>query len=60
MEGSQSVRIDFNSYLVSLISKGTVIIPDITDANTHAPYSGLDSDSIASLSPFFTFNSVNK
>ena len=40
---------DFSSYLVNLISKGTVINPAIIDAHTQAPYSGLDSDKIASF-----------
>ena len=39
-DGKQSERMDCNSYFVSLISRGTVINPEITDANTQAPYSG--------------------
>ena len=50
--GSASKRIDFNSYIVNLISKGTVTVPVKTEANKHAPYSGFDSDKMAVFSPF--------
>ena len=49
-DGSLSNNIDLSSYIVSLLSKGTVIVPARTDAKTHAPYSGFDSERIASLS----------
>ena len=59
-DGKQSERIDCNSYFVSFISKGTVINPEITDAKTHAPYSGLDSDRIANFSSRFKPKSLIK
>ena len=52
--GSQSERIDVSSNFVNLISNGTTVMPDIIEAKTQAPYSGLDSESIAHLSPFLT------
>ena len=53
-DGVQSVKIDSSSYSVNFTSKGTVIMPESTDAKTQAPYSGFDSDKIAQRSPFFT------
>ena len=54
------IKDKFNSYLESLISRGIVVPPAKTDANTHAPYSGFDSDKIAIPSPFLNSRSSIK
>ena len=41
-----------SSYCDNLISKGTVTQPARVDAKTQAPYSGFDSERIATPSPF--------
>ena len=49
--GSQLDNIEVNSYIVNLLSKGTIVNPANTEPNTQTPYSGKDSESIANFSP---------